>query len=86
MFFFLVLLKIKLGFGGKWIVQHTLILLLRSKKNKLLLTQSCNEDSSMILGEGCLYWVHDFVATFGVNARPIYMVAKGRVKKKLMDH
>ena len=35
--------------------------------------QSCNEDSSKILGVGCWYWIHDFVATFGVNDRPIYM-------------
>ena len=35
--------------------------------------QSCNEDSSKILGEGRWYWIHDFVATFGVNGRPIYM-------------
>ena len=35
--------------------------------------QSCNEDSSKILGEGRWYWIHDFVATFGVNDRPIYM-------------
>ena len=25
------------------------------------------------LGEGRWYWIHDFVATFGVNDRPIYM-------------
>ena len=35
--------------------------------------QSCNETSSKILGEGCWYWMHDFVATFRVNDRPIYM-------------
>ena len=35
--------------------------------------QSCNEDSSKILGEGRWYWIHDFVATFGVNDRPISM-------------
>ena len=33
-----------------------------------------NEDSSKILGEGCWYWIHDFVATFEVNDLPIYMV------------
>jgi len=32
--------------------------------------QSCNEESSKISGEG---WIHDFVASFGVNNRPIYM-------------
>ena len=26
--------------------------------------QSCNEDSSGILGEGRWYWIHDFVVTF----------------------
>ena len=36
--------------------------------------QSCNEDSSKIIGEGRWYWIHDFVATFGLNDRPIYMV------------
>ena len=35
--------------------------------------QSCNEDSLKILGEGRWYWIHDFVATFEVNNRPIYM-------------
>ena len=35
--------------------------------------QGCNEDSSKILGEGRRYWIHDFVATFRVNDRPIYM-------------
>ena len=35
--------------------------------------QSCNEDCSKILGEGHLYWIHDFLATFEVNDRPIYM-------------
>ena len=35
--------------------------------------QSCNEDSSKILGEGLWYWIHDFVASFGLNNRPIYM-------------
>ena len=38
------------------------------------LQQSCNEESSKILGEGCWYGIHDFVATFRVNDRPIYMV------------
>ena len=33
--------------------------------------QSCNEGSSKNLGEGRWYWIHDFVATFGVNDRPI---------------
>ena len=40
------------------------------------LYQSCNKDSSKILGEGSvkdLLWSHDFVATFGVNNRPFYM-------------
>ena len=36
--------------------------------------QSCNEDSSKILEEGRWYWIHDFVATFRVNDRSIYMV------------
>ena len=35
--------------------------------------QSYNEDSSKILGEGRWYWIHDYVATFGVNDMPIYM-------------
>ena len=35
--------------------------------------QSCNETSSKILGEGCWNWMHDFVATFRVNDRPLYM-------------
>ena len=33
--------------------------------------QSCNEKSSKILGEGRWYSIHDFLATFGVNDRPI---------------
>ena len=33
--------------------------------------QSCNEDASKIFGEGHWYWIHDFVATFKVNNRPI---------------
>ena len=33
--------------------------------------QSCNEDSLKIMGRAM---IHDFVATFGVNDRPIYMV------------
>ena len=41
--------------------------------NKQTTIQSCNEDSLKILGEGRWYWIHDFVATFGVNDRPIYM-------------
>ena len=38
-------------------------------------SQSCNEDSSKVLGEGCWcwYWIHDFGATLEVNDRPIYM-------------
>ena len=32
-----------------------------------LAQQSCNEDSSKILGEGRWYWIHDFGATFGVT-------------------
>ena len=36
--------------------------------------QSCNEDSSKILMDGRWYWTHDFLATSGVNDRPIYMV------------
>ena len=35
--------------------------------------QSCNEDSSKILGEACWYRINDFVATFGTNDKPIYM-------------
>ena len=35
--------------------------------------QSCNEDSSKVSGEGRRYWIHDFVATYRVNKRPIYM-------------
>ena len=35
--------------------------------------QNCNEDSSKILGVGRRYWIHDFVANFGVSDRPIYM-------------
>ena len=35
--------------------------------------QSCNKDSLMILGEGRCYWIHVFVATFGVKDRLIYM-------------
>ena len=42
-------------------------------KDKWDARQSCNEDSSKSFGEGCWYWIHDFVATFGVNYRPIYM-------------
>ena len=37
------------------------------------MAQSCNEDSSKLLGKGHWYWIHDFVATIGVNDRPIYM-------------
>ena len=36
--------------------------------------QSCNEDSSKILWKGRWYWFYDFVATFRVNDRPIYIV------------
>ena len=35
--------------------------------------QSCNGVSLMIFGEGRWYWIHDYVATFGVNDRLIYM-------------
>ena len=35
--------------------------------------QTCNEDLSKILGEGRWHWIQDFIATFGVNDRPIYM-------------
>ena len=41
--------------------------------NEKMQEQNCNEDSSKMLGEGCWYWIHDFVATFGVNDWPIYM-------------
>ena len=39
----------------------------------LFLYQSCNKDSSKILGEGRWYWFHDFVATFRVHNRSFYM-------------
>ena len=45
----------------------------RLKVNKTA-QQSCIEDSLKILGEGWWYWINDFVATFGVKDRPIYMV------------
>ena len=35
--------------------------------------QSCSEDSLKILGEGRWYLIHDFLASLGVNDRPIYM-------------
>ena len=35
--------------------------------------QSGNEDSSKFFGDGYWYLIHDFVSTFGVNNRPIYM-------------
>ena len=43
------------------------------KTGKSGIVQSCNEDSSKILGEGRWYWIHDFVVTFGENNKPIYM-------------
>ena len=35
--------------------------------------QSCNEDFYKILGKGYWYRIHDFIANFRVNDRPIYM-------------
>ena len=44
--------------------------------DKIVTGQSCNKDSSKVLGGGRWYWFHDFVATFGVNERPIYIALR----------
>ena len=43
-------------------------------KSGISLIQSCDDDSLKIWGRAAdTGWIHDFVATFGVIDRPIYM-------------
>ena len=67
-----IIRKCKLNGINKFSVSYTTIWHCFFAKNSLT-EQSCNEESSKILGEGRWYWIHDFVATFRVNNRPIYM-------------